>query len=119
MKKCIVEKSEVAIAGLYDTDKVIGLYPSDAPGGYGTWVTDDNYWRDVLVKKMNFPVSKVSFSAMIGDVTDERLRSCTQFLDRDFLHNYNYSSLEIPVFYTKKKHNTTSTESAEVDKSAS
>eukprot|EP00977_Amphora_coffeiformis_P006187 scaffold1332_cov166-Amphora_coffeaeformis.AAC.15 len=112
MKKCIVEKAEVAIAGLYEQDKVVGLYPSDVPGGKVTWVNDAQYWRDVLVNVMNFPVSKVNFPSMIGDVTDERLSSCTRFIDRDYIHNFNYSALEIPVFYRKKKHNTTDTEDA-------
>lgn len=94
-KRCIVERTEIAIARLYDADKVLGLYPSDPPvvrprGPVRTWVQNIGFWEK-LVKEMDFPVAKVKMSDMIAHVTDERLSRCTRFMDRGFLRDYNYT----------------------------
>jgi len=93
-KRCIVEQAEIAIAGLYEADRIVGLYPSDPPVNHssqGMWVINDAYWSDVLVKMYDFPVAKVNRPGMIREVTDERLKTCTRFMDSDFLHSFNYS----------------------------
>lgn len=91
-KRCIVEETEISIAGLFPT-KVVGLYPSDPPDGGHMWLRNPDYWRE-LVRTMNFPVSKVNQAKMIGSVSDARLRNCTRFLDWDFLQNYNFTQLK-------------------------
>jgi hypothetical protein len=96
-KRCIVEETEVAIAGLYKADRVFGLYPSDPPSDFPisySWVRNEQFWREILVNQLDFPVAKVKQLGMIqvGGVYDERLKQCTRFMDREFFHRYNYSS---------------------------
>jgi len=93
-KRCIVEEAEIAIADLYDADRVDGLYPSNPPNGYPSqnmWVSNDGFWRNILVKQLDFPVAKVNRPGMIKGITDEKLKACTRFMDGEFFRTYNYS----------------------------
>jgi hypothetical protein len=93
-KRCIVEETEISIASLYDEGRLAGLYPSDPPSGFmpqDMWVVNDKFWREILVRKLDFPVAKVSRPGMIGTTNDRRLKACTKFMNRDFFHYYNYT----------------------------
>lgn len=96
-KRCIVENFEIAIAKLYDADRVAGLYPSlPRQPVYETksWVQNDLFWKHVLVEQYDFPVGKVNRPGMIRGASDKRLTTCTRFMDRDFFQKYNYTLYE-------------------------
>ncbi|KAL3925134.1 MAG: hypothetical protein SGILL_000606, partial [Bacillariaceae sp.] len=63
---------------------------------YGSthWCINDEYWKEYLVAQYDFPVAKVNRPGQISGAWDERLGSCTRFMDRSFFQDYNYSQYE-------------------------
>lgn len=85
-KWCLVKGIEVNVSSYYNRNELYGLYPGEIPpehlseNNHKMWATNYNYWRDVLVGKLNFPVMKISGILLeIADKTVEtnNLRSCT------------------------------------------
>ena len=92
-----MQNHEIPIAGLYKPDRVMGLYPAVPPINFEprvlankTWVRNRYFWRDVLVKQMNFPVAKVRMFP-IQSKAPHLLPTCKQFLDWDFIEGVNFS----------------------------
>lgn len=96
-KGCIVENFERAMAKQFRRDKVAGLFPSDVPrdmltykDSFPSWVRHPPYWNK-LVEEKGFPVSKVNWKGMVDSIDDDRLRTCTQHLDREWLESFDFS----------------------------
>jgi len=92
-KRCVVEYHEIAIAGLYERKRVMGLFPSDPPDDPEDtmWLGNTKYW-EVLVNETNFPVAKVNQPKTIHGPRDTRLQNCTRFMDANFVQGYNYTA---------------------------
>ena len=90
-KGCIVENFERAMAKHFPRDKTMGLFLSDVPkdmltrtNSFPSWVRHVPYWNK-LVAEQDFPVSKVNWEGMIDSIDDDRLQTCTRYLDRSWL----------------------------------
>mmetsp|Transcript_17175 Transcript_17175/g.29914 ORF Transcript_17175/g.29914 Transcript_17175/m.29914 type:complete len:372 (+) Transcript_17175:43-1158(+) len=97
-KGCIVENFERNMARQFPQEQVLGLFSSDVPNdmltrryNFKTWVRHPPYWKK-LVEEQAFPVSKVNWKEMIDSIDDERLRTCTQYLDRSGLDRFDFSA---------------------------
>jgi hypothetical protein len=96
-KGCIVENFERNMVKQFPRDKVVGLFSSDVPKEmlsrkhrFPQWVRHPPYWQK-LVEEEGFPVSKVNWPEMIGSLDDARLQTCTQYLDRSKLADFDFS----------------------------
>ena len=96
-KGCIVENFERAMARQFPRDQTLGLFESDVPkdmltwkNSFPTWVRNPPYWNK-LVTEQDFPVSKVNWEGMIDSVDDDRLKTCTKYLDRSWLEGFDFS----------------------------
>jgi hypothetical protein len=97
-KGCIVENFERNMVRQYPRDKVAGLFSSDVPSdmltrkySFPNWVRHPPYWQQ-LVENEGFPVSKVNWPEMIGSIDDDRLKVCTQHLDRSAMDGFDFSA---------------------------
>ncbi|KAL3916701.1 MAG: hypothetical protein SGILL_005058 [Bacillariaceae sp.] len=96
-KGCIVENFERNMVKQFPRDNVFGLFPSDVPTemltrkhNFPQWVRNPPYWQQ-LVEERGFPVSKVNWPEMIGSMDDDKLQTCTRFLDRSKLEEFDFS----------------------------
>ena len=97
-KGCIVENFERAMAWQFPREETVGLFPSDVPKEmltlkhrFPSWVRHVPYWEK-LVREQNFPISKVNWQGMIDSIDDDRLKTCTQHLDRSWLEGFDFSA---------------------------
>jgi len=104
-KACIINNFEHDLAMKYPCDKVLGLYPSDAPEPLlfkkevwrTTWIKNLRYWR-MLVEYMGFPIAKVNEPEQIGDWEYEGLlKNCTQKLPRNEIFEGLDFSVAMPL----------------------
>ncbi len=102
-KGCIVENFERQLAWRFPPRKIVGLYNSDVPkelltrkDSFPSWVRHAPYWNQ-LVQEQNFPISKVNWESMIASIDDDRLKTCTQHLDRDWLRGFDFSAAKSTI----------------------
>jgi hypothetical protein len=95
-KACIIDNFERAMGQQFPKEETYGLFPSDTPKhwltqGYSfqTWARHPNYWRELV--QNGFPVSKVNYPQMIDSIDDDRLKTCTKYLDRSLLDKLDFS----------------------------
>eukprot|EP00536_Pseudo-nitzschia_multiseries_P006389 jgi/Psemu1/286440/fgenesh1_pg.134_\ len=108
-KRCITDYHEVAMAWEFPRpeQQVAGLYNGTVPeemkseetSTFPTWVVHTPYWKEVLLKKYDFPAAKVNQETMIANIDDPLLHKCTRFLDRSFIDDIDYSRGERSIQY--------------------
>jgi hypothetical protein len=104
-KRCITTHHEVGMARQFPSKQVAGLFQSEVPeymrkrNDFPTWVLHVPYWRQVLVKQMNFPAAKVNVEEMIPSTGDPMLQNCTQFLDGSWLQGFDFSVARRTINY--------------------
>jgi len=85
-KRCIVETTEINVAGLYPRTKVHGLYPGHDEQNK-SWSINYEFWSTVLRDKMSFPAVKTSSDFVIGvgwkqpDVVRQCMTKTDKFMD--------------------------------------
>jgi len=103
-KRCIVEHHEIDLVGQFPDDaNATGLYNGKVPdhmskGRFPTWTGNVPYWREVLVKKQQFPAAKVKEFQMIASIEDPIISNCTRYLNRTFVDviAFTYNSASLP-----------------------
>ena len=108
-KRCIIEYHEVAMAWQFPRpeQQVKGLYPGTVPehmkseetSKFPTWVLHAPFWKEVLLKKYDFPAAKVNQESMIATTDDPLLDKCTHFLDRSLLGEIDFSQAKRSIEY--------------------
>ena len=108
-KRCIIEYHEVAMAWQFPRpeQQVEGLYPGTVPEDmksketsiFPTWVVHAPFWKEVLLKKFDFPAAKVNQESMIATTDDPLLDKCTRFLDRSLLGEIDFSQAKRSIQY--------------------
>jgi len=103
-KKCIINNFERAMAYQFDDprNQTRGLFLADVndrrmlqDGLHKTWVMNSVYWRH-LVDHQGFPVAKLNQKTQIQNfTTDDRLKTCTKFLDWSFLQSLDFSKVQV------------------------
>lgn len=100
-KKCIIDNFERAMAHQFDRNQTWGLFLSDVldkelkkQGLFKTWVMNAAYWNK-MVTEDGFPAAKVNQKDQIKNyTTDERLQTCTQYLDWSSLQMLDFSGVQ-------------------------
>ena len=97
-KRCIVEYHEIAIAGLYPRQNILGLYSSDPKrrpqniSEIRTWVNNKRLWHN-LYKGHSFPLAKVNPPHFVPQLDHELIANCTKQMDLKFIQKLDYAKL--------------------------